>query len=205
MRLYVIAMHSEAKDIIKKFTKIEDEIIDLYKNENIMVAITNIGKVNASLALSHLLTKYNDINEVINIGFAGAYGDFYIGEKVLVNETKYHDFDLTIFNYKLGEVPNIKIPLVCDVKYLRHFYDLKRANLYTGDSFQTKKLDESYLADMEGAALSHVCHIYNKDFISIKVVSDLIEKSDIKDYVNFEEIGSKNIYNLFKLVESRLI
>lgn len=205
MRLYAIAMLEEAELIIEKFDKIDDEILDLYIKENVMIAITNIGKVNSSLSLSHLLTKYNNIKEVINIGFAGAYGDFNIGDKVLVNEAIYHDFDLTLFNYKLGEVPNIKIPLTCDIKYLRHFYDLKRANLYTGDSFQTKKISDSFISDMEGAALSHVSHIYNVPFFSIKIVSDLIEKTDIKDYVNFEQIGSKNIYNLYKLIENRLV
>lgn len=204
MRLYVIAMMDEAKDIVKDFDHIEDSIIDIYKKDDILVAITNIGKVNASLSLSHVLTKYDDIKEVINIGFAGAYGNFNIGDFVLVDEAKYHDFDLTVFNYKLGEVPNIKVPLNCDIKYLRNFYDLKRANLYTGDSFQTKKISESYLADMEGAALSHVAHLYNIPFLSVKVVSDLIEKNNVTDYVEFEKLGSNNILSLFKLIESRL-
>lgn len=204
MRLFIIAMEDEFKSLKPLFEKIEDEYFNIYIKDNNLVVISNIGKVNASSSLTYMLNKFPKINEVINIGFTGAYGDFELGDFVLVKDVIYHDFDLSMFGYNKGSVPNVKMPLKSDIKYLRSFYDLKRASLYTGDSFQTKRIKENYIADMEGAAIYHVCNLFNIDVISIKVISDIIGKDDIKDYESFEKNGSKYILNLYNLIENRL-
>lgn len=204
MRLFIIAMEDEFKSLKPLFEKIEDEYFNIYIKDNNLVVISNIGKVNASSSLTYMLNKFPKINEVINIGFTGAYGDFELGDFVLVKDVIYHDFDLSMFGYNKGSVPNVKMPLKSDIKYLRNFYDLKRASLYTGDSFQTKRIKENYIADMEGAAIYHVCNLFNIDVISIKVISDIIGKDDIKEYESFEKNGSKYILNLYNLIENRL-
>lgn len=204
MRLYMIAMHDEASEIIKDFKRVTESLVELYVKDDIFVAISQVGKVNASFALTYLLTKYPNIDKIINIGFAGAVGNYDVGDNVLVSETIYHDFDLTVFNYKLGEVPNIKEDFITSESYLRLFYDFKHTILYTGDSFQTNALNDDYLADMEGSALYHVAHLFNKPIFSIKVVSDVIGKDKVEDYEKFEKIGAKNIEMLYNTIEVRL-
>lgn len=204
MRLYLIAMLDEAKDIIESFSKIEDTQIELYEKEDVMVAITAIGKVNAAMSLAYILARYNNIDKIINIGFAGAYGNYEVGDNVLVKEAIYHDFDLTAFNYEHGRVPNIKEKLITKEKYLKLFYDFKQTKLYTGDSFQTETISDNYLADMEGGALYHVSYLFNKEIFSMKVVSDVIGNNNTKSYEEFEKIGSKNILNLYNIIEERL-
>src|SRR5690554_2332201 len=108
MRLYVIAMESEAKDILNQFVMLQEFPYKIYQNEDVLVTITNVGKVNASYVLTRILSEYEEIDEIVNIGFAGAYGNYKIADFVVADNALYHDFDLTIFGYKLGEVPNIK-------------------------------------------------------------------------------------------------
>lgn len=204
MRLYLLAMNDEAKDIISSFELIKDESYLLYKKDNSLLAITKVGKVNAAFVLSSILKEYY-VSEIINIGFAGAFGDYEIGEFVIVDEAIYHDFDLTVFNYKLGQVPNIKEDFLTNKDYLTLFYDFKRTTLYTGDVFLTKKLSKNFLVDMEGAALYHVAYLSEKPIFSIKVVSDIIgTEKHLDKYKEFEENGSKYLLKLFNIIEVRL-
>lgn len=195
MILYIIAMHDEAKDIIEKFQKIQETPFSLYQYNNQLLVISGIGKVNASLALSSVLTKYK-VSQIINIGFAGANGNYQLGDKIMIESASYHDFDLTIFGYKKGQVPSypaiFKSTLTLNCQY-------PKAHLYTGDYFMTEKLNNNYLVDMEGAALYQVAYKYNVPIISYKIVSDIIGvKNHKEEYENFEKNGSlyvKQIYD----------
>lgn len=205
MRLYILAMMDEAKEIIKDFELIQEKPFQLYKKENALLAITGVGKVNASFVLASVLKTEPNITEIINLGFAGAFGDYNIGDFVIVDEAIYHDFDLTMFNYKMGQVPNIKEDFITDNKYLTLFYDLKRTILYTGDYFLTKKLSNNFLVDMEATALYHVAYLSETPIFSIKVVSDIIgNKEHLKEYEDFEQNGSKYLLKLFNMIEVRL-
>lgn len=205
MRLYVIAMESEAKDILNQFVMLQEFPYKIYQKDDILLTITSVGKVNASYVLTRILSEYEEIDEIVNIGFAGAYGNYKIGDFVVVDNALYHDFDLTIFGYKLGEVPNIKEDFITKHDYLSMFYDLKRTTLFTGDRFLTTKIKEDFVVDMEGAALYHVAYLYNKPIISVKVVSDVIgSEKHIEEYNEFERNGSKKILELFELLEVRL-
>lgn len=205
MRLYLLAMMDEASEIIKEFELVQEEPFKLYKKNDTLVAITGIGKVNASFVLASLLKSGKDVKEIVNLGFAGAYGDYNIGDFVIVDEAIYHDFDLTMFNYKMGQVPNIKEDLITNNKYLTLFYDLKRTKLYTGDHFLKDKISDNFLVDMEGTALYQVAYLTNTPIFSIKVVSDIIGSKDhLKEYEEFEQVGAKSLLKLFNMIEVRL-
>src|SRR5690554_536882 len=205
MRLYLLAMMDEANEIIKDFELVKEEPFKLYKNSNTLLAITGIGKVNASFVFTSVLKEDYEIKEAINLGFAGAYGDYSIGDFVIVDEAIYHDFDLTMFNYKKGQVPNIKEDFITDNKYLTLFYDLKRTKLYTGDHFLNNKISDNFLVDMEGTALYHVANLTKTPIFSIKVVSDIIGSKDhLKEYEKFELNGAKELLKLFNMIEVRL-
>lgn len=205
MVLYLIAMEEEAKDIVSSFKLVENDIVKIYQKENTLIGITNVGKVNAAFASTYILSKYENIKIIVNVGFAGAYGKYQIGDYVLVDQAIYHDFDLTPFNYKMGQVPNIKEELLTDRKFLTLFYDLKRTKLFTGDQFLNKEITDDFLVDMEGTALYHIAHLMKKEIFSIKVVSDVIgQKEHLEEYNKFEQEGSKNLLDLFNMIEVRL-
>lgn len=201
LTLFVIAMESEAKDLIFNFEKIND-VPELYKKDNHLVVITGIGKTNASFVLSYVLAKYN-INLVVNLGFVGAYGDFNIGDKVAVKEAKYHDFDLSLFGYEHGQVPNMPTYYKTEEKLFKtHLNAYNSALLLTGDYFQTKPINDNFIADMEGASLFQVCHLLNVPIISIKVVSDVINRENhFDEYKDFESNGSKYIKEIYDSLE----
>lgn len=54
-------------------------------NHEVIVSVSGVGKVRASMALTELLTRYN-FRKVINVGLAGATNDYQIGEIIFINE-----------------------------------------------------------------------------------------------------------------------
>lgn len=202
-KLYVIAMEDEAKDIINQYSLIHLKPFPLYQNGNTLLAITKIGKVNAAFVLSYLLAKYN-IDKIINIGFAGANGNYNIGDILIINDARYHDFDLTIFGYELGQVPNLPTNYTSDLKLMEKF-NYKKSILYTGDFFMSKANTNSYLVDMEATALFQVAYILNKKIIVFKVVSDIIgREKHLDEYKHFEKNGSSIINEIFIQVQEKL-
>lgn len=200
-KLFVIAMDDEAKDIVKEFNLIQETPFKLYKNNNNLLAISKVGKVNASATLSYLLAKY-EVKLVINLGFVGASDNFKVGDVVSVKKALYHDFDATIFGYEKGQVPGLP-PTYFSYDKIIDKFNYKEATLYTGDYFMTNKMDGSYLVDMEGAAFFQVAYINSVKMISIKVVSDIIgSKNHINEYNDFEKMGSKLIYDVYSKVDN---
>jgi len=195
MRLFIIAMESEAKDIIKDFKLIQLEPFKVYKRNNDLLAITGIGKVNAAFVLTSVSLVY-DFDFIVNIGFAGAVGDFKIGDVVAIDNATYHDFDLTVFGYEHGQVPKLPTYYESD-KTLLSKTSFKKAMLYTGDYFMTKQREGNYVVDMEGTALYQVAYLRKTPIVSIKIISDVIgSKNNVEDYKDFENKGSLKIYSI---------
>lgn len=207
MKLIVGAMIEEISQIIEGFglSKIRfNGQIELYSgkinDEEVMVLQTGIGKTNAAMSLSAVLSCYN-IEEVINIGIVGATKPFTSNEVVVINEASYHDFDLTVFGYEKGQVPRMPVYYESNQASIMKFKRLlnaKEARLYTGDSF-TLNTDLTGVFDMEGAALYQVSYQFCVPIVSIKVVSDVIgEVSQHENYQAFEKNCSIRLYELIK-------
>lgn len=191
MILIVSAMESESKDFIKEAKKI-DAPFNLYQKGNNLVLVSGIGKANAASSLSYVLAKYN-IKLIINIGLAGGTKPYKLGDVVLIDKAKYHDFDLSIFNYEKGQVPGFDPIFKADSLIDKLYF--QRGTLLTGDFFKTGSENLNHtLFDMEGAALFQVAKIYNIPIISIKVVSDIVgEDSQVEKYEISEAALSKTI------------
>jgi adenosylhomocysteine nucleosidase len=186
MILYVFAMQSE----LDKVTEVpihNGEALRL--DDQHLILKTGVGKVNAAYALSKTLALHK-VDYVINLGFAGATYPFEVGDVVVIDEASYHDFDLTMFGYEMGQVPGMPPKFDSDLtllKLMKHkISHLKEAKLYTGDTFVTKNSNEHFLVDMEGAALYHVAYQYGIPIISIKVVSDVLGSNEhLEKFKNF--------------------
>lgn len=207
MILVIVAMMEEASSVSSKLKKMSNETFEMYEgnisNKEVKLIISGIGKVNASMALSYALTKF-DVDLVINLGIVGGYS-VQKNNTYLVSQASYHDFDLTIFNYEMGQVPRFPAKFLTNESILNKFETYEKLALYTGDSFSTKVINNfPYLADMEGAALFQVAHLFKKDVLSIKIVSDLIGANDQLD--NYKEVESSLDVELceefFKILEA---
>ena len=192
MILVIAAMQEEIKEITKSI------------QPNTHVIVTGVGKVNAAMRLTDMIQKER-IEAIINVGFAGATKDYSIGDVVLIKQTKYHDFNLSMFGYAPGQVPGYPTYFESDKTWLKnikkHLPYIKEGNLLTGDCFMTGDVEGHSLFDMEGTALYQVAHHFQIPIVSIKVVSDVIGMDDhVINYKKFEaEHGAvllKNIYSI---------
>lgn len=214
MNLYIFAEYEEIELLDRnaniKFIKeetIDNEFKEIqkitfykYKNKKFAVAISGVGKVNSSLFLCYLLSKYKFKN-VINIGPAGSNEREKIANSFLIEKAYYGDVDLTSLpNYEIGMLPNLK----------KYFYTSNNLNkiinkklnldfrvIATQDKFNTNyqgDLKSKSLYDMECASFAHAALFFNIPFSAIKVVSD---NSNLSQYKNDNLIWKSKIYNIF--------
>lgn len=187
MILVIAAMQEEIKEIAKKL------------KPHTHLVVSGVGKVNASRALTEILHKER-IELIFNVGFAGASGDYQVGDLAIVNQARYHDFDLTMFGYQKGQVPGHPQYFESDQSWVdklkKIFPNIKEGELLTGDTFMTEVREGNMLFDMEGAALYQVAHHYQIPMISLKVISDVVGMKDhITSYKAFETNQGANLLN----------
>ena len=89
MQYIITALKSEAKPIIDyyglKFSGLSN--FPLYKNDNITLLITGVGRKNVSNVLNLFFQKNKVKNQIINIGISGGKkGDCSIGQLFLINK-----------------------------------------------------------------------------------------------------------------------
>lgn len=192
MVLIVCAMKSEVTLLANKLKLVQEEPFleycgNINDNELILV-VSGVGKTNAALATSSALTKYNNIDYILNVGIVGGY-KVKKHQPYVVNKTRYHDVDVTVFNYEKGQIPGSPKWFLTNEFLLNKLTDYKQASLLTGDTFSTNILTKSsYLVDMEGASIYHTAHKFNKPVISLKIVSDLVDtKEQVDEYIESEQ------------------
>lgn len=184
MILIVAAMLEEARDI-----------------EHHHVLITGIGKVNAASKLTEALIK-NDVKAIYNVGFAGASHHYEVGDVIVIEHARYHDFDLSIFGYEKGQVPHFPTQFTSDDNLLKaalkRLPGAKKGDLYTGDYFMTDPVDMPYVVDMEGASLYQVAYMKKVPIVSIKIISDIVGMDNhYENYKVFEkEKGARAIQKI---------
>lgn len=177
MTLIVVAMHDEVQTWIpvkQLITKI---------NENTLVLMTGIGKVNASSRLTQALEQY-DIDKIINIGVSGATKPYQLNQVYVVSKAYYHDAHAEAFGYDSYQIPGMPKYYVSDDYLLKSYesLNLESCILYTGDEFVTVDKGFEGLIDMEGTALYQVAYLYNKPIISFKCVSDVVGQTSYDSF-----------------------
>jgi adenosylhomocysteine nucleosidase len=194
MILFVAAMQEEISEISK----------DL--DPNVDVLLTGIGKVNAAMILQQYLSTHK-VDKIINIGFAGGNNAYNVNDIVIIDEASYHDFDLSLFGYKKGQVPGYPESFHSDKnleKYMiSKLINAKKGHLFTGDYFMTKPVEYPAVFDMEGASLYHVAYQNHIPIISIKIISDVVGMEDhYQSYKTFEQtVGAHILFDIYKKIK----
>ncbi|MCD4827230.1 MAG: 5'-methylthioadenosine/S-adenosylhomocysteine nucleosidase [Acholeplasmataceae bacterium] len=177
----------------------QEEVIEIKKinSDKFNCLVTGIGKVNAALKLSEYLSKHK-VDYIINLGFAGGNIAYDVNDVVLINQAAYHDFDLTLFGYKKGQVPGFpevfgsNTDMVNAIKEKLDY--VKDGFLFTGDYFMTEPIEKPSVFDMEGTSLFQVAHYYNIPMVSLKLISDVIGMKDhFKSYKVFEQTTGSHV------------
>ncbi|QJG66307.1 5'-methylthioadenosine/S-adenosylhomocysteine nucleosidase [Mycoplasma phocoeninasale] len=189
-------------------------ILYQYKNKNFLVAFTGVGKVNVAIFLTHIINSFKrKIKAIINCGPAGAAFNGEIGEVFLIKRTNYYDVNLTALpNYELGQLPSLPVYYRTDYKLYKRL-NLNEGSCATADKFATKNDVEIinknfrrdyYLVDMECAAYAQVAASFNKKFLAIKVISDVIKHNNSLEYREAKKIWEASLANtLMKILEMR--
>jgi len=218
----ITAMAEEAQFIIDLYQLEEVEKlqnIKIYKKNNIVLALTWIGKIQASIGTTILFEKYNP-EYIINIWIAwntwketnSKVWDIFIIKKIYQHDG-YLPFDWEHLYYF-----NKAIELNQDSKIFTELQN-KDFNIYlewicaTGDQFiddeekieKIKNATNAQVVEMEAFAVASVCREYNKldKLIIIKAISDNADKNAHSEHENNLEIAMKNsIKVLEKIVET---
>lgn len=197
MKIAIItAMSQEADHIIKNYNLVktkELKNLQIFENENIVLALSWIWKVQAAFATSYLILNYQ-VKNIVNIWIAWSlmFEKACIWDVFLVNKISQHDmylpFDWEHLNYAKKEII-IKNNLVID-ENLFNFKVTNNAYCLTWDQFiddenKVKSLAWEYCAnviEMEAFAIASVAREFDllDKCIFIKAISDWAD-NDAKD------------------------
>jgi len=201
----VTAMKKEANLIIEKFNLKQSETLKnilIYSNKDIILILSWIGKIQASIWTTFLLQNF-PITKLINIGIAGNTlldKDAKVWDIFLINKVVQHDvylpFDWTHLDY-------IKAPISLNTpKIYFDEFNLFTWTCATGDQFidNPEKIKiirdkfKAHVVEMEAFAVASVAREFNlldKTFI-IKAISDDANEQAIVDHEKNLDLAMKN-------------
>ena len=197
-----------------------DFYIGIIENKEVVLVRCGIGKVNAAICTQILISVF-DIKTIINIGVAGAIKDtLNILDIVVSTDVQQHDFDVTGFGYRLGEIPRMrKSVFPADENLIQKALDASnevltdnkvvKGRIVSGDIFVSDvKLKQNilenfggYCTEMEGAAIGHTCYVNNIPFVVVRVISD---KADGSAHGNFHEFVYQAVNHSGNIVKTML-
>lgn len=220
----IVAMQEELEEILKIMEETKKkEIYDITYIEgkigenNIIITLSGIGKVNAARTTQILIDKLN-VECIINVGSAGALNPILnIGDIVIGNKLIQHDFDITAFNHKKGYITGVGDYLECNEDLVKKFekitnnienkeYKTITGIIASGDIFCTEinmknKIYSKFNAEcveMEGAAIAQVAYLCNIPFIVIRSISDSPNGNNAIVFDEFVKLASSRCAKILK-------
>lgn len=211
MKLVCVAMEKEC-DYLIKFLSLEKIAENIYKNNDILLVLTGIGKVNATMWTQYAICNYN-IYTIYNYGFVGSMTDkLKCGDFVSPCKVLQHDFDLTCDGFKIGEVQGQTVSYIPTSKEIlekaKQLIDIKEADyLLSGDRFMTERLEGfgDSICDMEGYGVARVANNANIPYFMLKLVTDSCNKEGQEEYYKSIDLYKKKMQEIVaKLIGNNL-
>lgn len=182
---------------------------------SVVVVRSGIGKVNAALCVQILVDHFS-VTHIMNTGVAGSLkAELNIGDIVISTDAVYHDVDVQIFGYQLGEVPQLgtrefladptlieKAKSSCQL--VNPDVSVVTGRVVSGDQFiSSKEVKEriiknfdGYCTEMEGAAIAQASYLNHIPFVIIRAISDKADDSAEMDYPTFERQAAEHCARL---------
>ena len=215
MELEVSALKGQIKGITVKKKAGMEFCEGTIGGVNVVVVRCGIGKVNAALCVQILCDDFG-VSHVINTGVAGSLNnDLNIGEILISKDAVHHDVDVTIFSYKIGEVPQLGVrEFPADqglisaaekaIKEKQPDLNYRIGRVASGDQFISSsevkeriiKNFEADCAEMEGASIAHGAYLNGIPFVIIRAISDKADGSAEEDYPTFEKAAAAHCAKL---------
>lgn len=192
----ICAMPEEIKELTARLSDKQVETIGgkdylqgKISNQQVVLAESGIGKVEAGITTEHLITDFN-VDVVINSGSAGGIGQgLHVGDVVISSETAYHDVDARAFDYVYGQLPGKQPRFKASEKWGRALetageqtgLNIKRGLIVSGDQFIASQdaidqilhyFPEALSSEMEGAAVGQVATDHDVPYVVVRAMSD---------------------------------
>lgn len=216
------AMRCEVDTLIESMQNVSvDEIssVKFYKGTiggaEVVVAEAGVGKVNAAVTAQTMILKYNT-DRIINIGVAGGLNkNLAIGDVVVAEKCAEHDMDTTPIGDAPGYITGLDrvytecdkslVGLLCECTEELEIHTIV-GTIVSGDQFisredQRKKLIEVFggdAAEMEGAAIGHVCAMNDVSFVVLRAISDGADSDSHMDFSTFCRMAAQNSARIVK-------
>lgn len=201
----------------EKFDKQIVSIGNIGSNE-VIVAASGIGKVNAAVNTYRLIEEFNP-DLVINSGVAGGTG-LPVGTLLVADGITYHDVWCGP-GTEVGAADGFNTIMQPDGKTLSKIENLCQTERFetglicSGDKFistpEEMNIIKSHFpqvkgVDMESGAVAQVCLMTGKPFSILRVISDTPgdEENNITQYQNFWTEAPQKTFNLLKKIVSTL-
>ena len=215
----IVALQSEfdlVKNIFENCEEVSENNLHFVKgnvNDNeVILAKSGIGKVNAAVLLTELLHIFHP-DYVVNTGVAGGIdGILKVGDVVVSEKCCYHD--VWCGEGSWGQVQGLPLYFEGDKVLLQKLKTISEKNMHfglicTGDQFITQnsvlhKIKENFptalAVDMESAAMAQVCYLRNVPFVAVRVISDtpFAEKENAVQYFDFLNSAPKLTFGILK-------
>jgi len=178
-----------------------------YKNLDIVLGYSKIGKVNSALTAATMIEKFG-ADQLLFTGVAGAINpELKIGDLIAATQLCQHDLDITAFGHPHGYVPEGKV-YIEPSRELLHIAKsvaeekgiaLKGGIIATGDQFiadaeRKEWIRQTFEADaleMEGAAVAVICDALNVPFFVLRAISDTADTDATFDFDEFLKHSSQ--------------
>ncbi|HEC1780566.1 TPA: 5'-methylthioadenosine/adenosylhomocysteine nucleosidase [Campylobacter lari] len=178
-----------------------------YKNHELIIAYSKIGKVNSTLSATIMIEKFK-AELLLFTGVAGAFNpSLEIGDLIYATKLAQYDLDITAFGHPLGYVPGNEIFIKTDDKLNNLAIEvakelgvkLQSGVIATGDEFicdenKKAKIREIFNADaceMEGASVALVCDALKIPCLILRSMSDKAGEKAEFDFDEFVEKSAK--------------
>ncbi|MCL2370866.1 MAG: 5'-methylthioadenosine/adenosylhomocysteine nucleosidase [Firmicutes bacterium] len=199
----------------KKTTKLAgaDFVQGTLHDKSVVVCQCGIGKVNSALMAAVMHSTFK-VAAIINIGVAGGVAKgIKQGDIVIADKVGQHDYDLTVFGAKPGQIDgfsdvffecgkSIVDKLTATAKKSGYKYFV--GPIVSGDQFinDTKfanNLNTNFGAiacDMESGAIGHVCQLLGVPFAIMRAISDEGDDTALTDYDRFLQEAAERSFEV---------
>lgn len=215
MKALIVALQNEAQSVIENLeNKKELTIIGkkayqgTINGENVVLAISGIGKVNSAITTQALIDNFNPTC-IINFGSAG-------GVDNSVKTSQFYQIENCCqFDFDLRDIDNVPLGYIQDYdtclfpcKVVKDFLEVR--NLASADRFTESELDNqsvrdvgASIRDMEGGAIAQTCLANQIPLYSIKGITDITGSGSTAEQFKNNLISvCKNFYSIIeKLIE----
>lgn len=205
------------KNMIENLEEIEIANITYYKGKlcgkDIVLLKSGIGKVNAAIATTIAIEKFN-VEKIIFTGVAGSGNpDYDISDIVISKNLIEHDFDtsaldgdeLTVLvkgyndNYYPADNSLIEIAKTAAQKVItdnKVYVDtIATGDQFVGDNNKVKQIHNKFKAgaiEMEGASVAHAALMFKVPFVVIRSLSDKADSDAVTDFPKFVAKAAEN-------------